>query len=226
MSDFLERIFKMKKILMSMIVCAIVFYAFPYSYSCFPMMSGKRTIVANPYAYVYNFKSSTTVGADLLAAVGITDNIDVWANVGSITFIPDFSYNSWWGMVRYAITKNNLAAILANDEYISLQYHGMFFETTHWYMQNNTGLNITYNSNDLSLWTCITPGYKFNSKFDIFCDIIPITGFKQHTQTLRLVPGIGINLSNNSFSLGIIMDDVTNKPDYSIGLWWYHSWNF
>lgn len=173
---------------------------FAYSYSCFPIMSGKNTFVLNPY--VYGSFESKNVSTDLIAVLSPFDKLDIWADVGSLTFDSKaIGYNTWWVMPRFAITANHIVALMSNDVFTSLQYHGVFFENKRFFVQNNSGIDFVYEvPRDLNVWTILSPGLKI-SFGDVYCDV-GISSLAGET-FVKLVPGLGLSIKDNLFSIGV-----------------------
>jgi hypothetical protein len=215
----------MKKLLAVMFCAFLSSSAFAYSYSCFPMMSGKGTIALNPFAY--GSAETKIASLDLIAAANVFNKLDIWANAGSISFSSDETmYNTWWVMPRLSLTKNNIVGIMANDIFTSLQYHGVWFENDQFFFQNNTGVDLVYEiPKDPTLWTILSPGVKIGKTgLDIYCD----AGFSIFDSdfSLKIVPGIGATIKNSLFSFGVVINDVTNEPHVSVGMWWYHVFSY
>lgn len=211
----------MKKILTALFVALISVNSFSYSYSCFPVMTGKNTLAINPYVYGLH-----TVSTDLVVSYGITNSFDLWSNVGTLSLYPEFSYDNWWGMARYDLGGSNILALQANHLYSSLQYHNCI-ENSYAFLQDNAGVTYTYEApKDVSVWLITSPGVKIGKTgLDVYCDI-NLSYIINGSFGLFLTPGIGFNFKGNLFSLGIPLGDVTQGIDPIVGLWYFHAFPF
>ncbi len=208
-----------------LIVALFCSTAFSYSYSAYGIMTGKKTLALNPYVYAYDAEG-LTLGADFLAAYGITNKIDVLANFGSMTFVPSYSYDSWYGMVRYDLKNNNIIALQGNADLLSLQYHTCK-ENHKAALQINLGVDFAFEMpKEPTFWAVVSPVKKIGSTgIDVYCDLLP--SYKVNGDfSLQVIPGVGFAIKEHLFSLGVSLGDVTTEVSPSVGLWWYYSISF
>lgn len=219
----------MKRINIAILAILIFcFAAFSYSYNAFSLMTGKSTFAINPYSSV---SCQGIFNQKLHLAYGITDRIDLWLN-SEIT--PQEPSGDVSIMLRADVSgKGTIAALRANNRYISPQFHHIW-ENHRLILQTNLISKFKYDDlKNPSVYGVVSPGIKLlNGLFDVFCEVNPgyyaqnkeINNYQRNAGFgLDLVPGVGFFLGKSLFSVGVPIYDVTNAPKASFGAWWFYT---
>jgi hypothetical protein len=213
--------------------------AFSYSFSAYPISSGKGNFIVNPALYA---DGTGFVGNDLNLAYGITDKFDVWStiSVGNTDFISTTTFRT---MLRYDLGGNNILACVLGNNYVSPQYH-LVKENKLAGLQFNAAGKFNYSDmKNPSAYAIVSPLVKvFGGVFDLllqtiymdaFCEVNPgyyakggdFANCWARTEGfgLDVVPGIGIGFENSLISIACPIYDVNHKATPTFGIWWLYT---
>jgi hypothetical protein len=225
-----------QKILGLLLIC-LAFNAFSYSYTAYPISSGKGNLIINPVLYAdgYGF-----VGNDISLAYGLTDKLDLWSTI-SIGNTDTTSFTTFRTMLRYDLGSNNILACVLGNNYVSPQYH-LVLENKIAGLQVNVATKLDFKGiGTPSTYAVFSPLFKvfggaldllFNTlSVDIFCEANP--GYYKEGDFancwprtkgfgLDVVPGIGIGFENSLVSIACPVYDVNHKAIPTFGMWWLY----
>jgi hypothetical protein len=227
----------MKKFIGLLLIC-FSFNAFSYSFSAYPISSGKGNFIINPalYADLTGF-----VGNDVSIAYGVTDKLDLWSTI-SIGNTDSTSSITFRTMLRYDLGYNNILACVIGNNFVSPQYH-LILENKFVGLQVNVAGKLNYSGiNQPAVYGIISPLVKVfdgifpplfkNIYIDVFCEINPGYYMKDGDFAnswvrtkgfgLDVVPGIGIGFQNTLISIACPIYDVRNSATPTFGMWWLY----
>lgn len=221
------------RISLSVIACMAVLItaapkAFSYAYNPWTGSTGAMKLAVNPFFYTPTF-ASFTPSVDLVTAYGITANIDVIANLSTLS-IPStgFAYGGLWVMPRIDLGYSHILALQlkytpAGSAFIVdviPQYH-FFWENDVFAAEANVSITVPFASSEpvvpfVKIGASIAPVVKIiKDLFYVYCEIDPVvTGAISASQNskfeLGIVPGITILLggATHQISIGVPLGNV------------------
>lgn len=227
----------MKKFLVgTALVLALCSSAFSYSYTAYAFTTGKQTLAVVPFLYAFQIDKDLYGGGDMSASYGITDQIDIFADVNYL-YGAGAGITGWYGMLRYDFGDTKILALKANNIYVSPQFHYLV-ENDKCGFQANAAAQITYAYvKSPAFFGVLCPHYKLTKWMDIFCEVNPcyatldgdVVGGWVRPQGfgLDVVPGIGLKISPELlFSLAVPIYDVNHKATPTFGMWGLYIINF
>jgi hypothetical protein len=217
---------KLKNIVITVCICATA--AFSYSYTAFPLLTGEKTLVLNPFLYL---DGAGAVGNDIFLSYGLTSKMDVWSQI-SMYKTKESTTVDFSTMLRYDLGKTNILAVRASQSYVAPQYH-FSIENDKVGIQTNVAAQITFEYyKEPAFYAIFCPLVKlFNGKMDIFTEINP--GYYMRDKDfanlaerpegfgLDIVPGIGLSIGSSLVSIACPIYNLYTETTPTFGMWWY-----
>jgi hypothetical protein len=210
--------------------------AHSYSINAWGPMTGARTLALNPIFYgAFDPFDFTT---DIVVSYGVSDNIDVFVDVATLTITPDFSYTGSWVMGRYDFGGSNIIAAQlgfysydgSTDPYLTPQYH-FFREGDRFAWEINAGIEIPLtDAKNSSLFGIFAPVFKvIPDTLSVFVEVDPSYQFGDFEDfILSIVPGLCIGFAENKhqISVGLTIEDLTeSEVGFSYAAWYWTSFS-
>lgn len=211
-------------------VCLSVSSAFSYSYTAFPLLTGEKTLVLNPFLY---FDGTGAVGNDIFLSYGLTSKMDIWSQVSMFKTKEGTSVD-FSTMLRYDLGKTNILAVRASQWYVAPQYH-FSIENDKAGFQANVAAQIAFDYyKDPAFYAVLCPLVKlFKGKMDVFAEInlgyyqfqgenAPINLWvRSEGFGLDIVPGVGLSIGSTLVSIACPIYNITTDATPTFGMWWY-----
>jgi hypothetical protein len=212
-----------------------------YTYSAYTTMTGAKTIALNPFLYLEDSSDRATSGADLVIALGMLDNLDIYANLAGfygLNGLPDANpYYSSWIMPRFDFGNTRIVALqlgitLDEDDrarfYIGPQYH-FFRENDAFALEANAMFYSKNNPVTANPWAGATIGPVWKAIPDVlfpYLEVNPGYDFGDDstdgTFDLAIAPGICLAFPNTAHQLSIsfpISGLVAGEATVGIAVW-------
>lgn len=198
-----------------------------YAYNPFTTMTGQGVFAVNPFVYTAGL-NPFSLNSDLLVSFGILPNLDVFVNLGTLTYTPDFTPGSLWSMVRFDLGANNIVALKYSETALSPQYH-FFWENEIIALEANLVADFSYDSMDKPVLTAyLAPVLKIvKDTLSVYCEVDPKYDFSADASYLNIVPGVWLGLgSYGQFSVACTIADVTStNVAVDVGAWYWVSFD-
>jgi hypothetical protein len=214
-----------------------------YSFSAWGTMTGAKTLAVNPFLYSAVGPFDATL--DLVAGYGITDKIDVFANIAGVYYdgYGKTSVYGSWIMPRYDLGGNNVVALMAVADYgegadpsfrIWPQYH-FFWENDTFAAEINAGVDIPVAAPvESSVSVYLAPVWKIkDGTFHAYCELDPsyTSAGAEKGFDLAVLPGLWFGFGEEAlhqFSLAASIsgwwndgDIAKGRPSYGVNLWYW-----
>src|SRR4030042_3123884 len=208
-------------------VCLSVSSIFSYSYTAFPLLTGEKTLVLNPFLY---FDGTGAVGNDIFLSYGLTSKMDIWSQVSMFKTKEGTSVD-FSTMLRYDLGKTNILAVRASQWYVAPQYH-FSIENDKVGFQANVAAQIAFDyPKDPAFYAVLSPLVKlFGGKMNIFAEINPgyymmdgdfaNLAIRPEGFGLDVVPGIGLSIGSTLVSIACPIYNITTDATPTFGMWW------
>ncbi|MCX8029096.1 MAG: hypothetical protein N2712_03780 [Brevinematales bacterium] len=175
---------------------------FSASFSAWVGMTGQGKFALNPFIYLPT--SFDSVSADLVIGYGFTDNIDILANLSSISLSGNgFNWSGAWIMPRYDFGKSDLLPyniVALQVGYIgsilaSLQYHTLIKPVDILGIELNLIGTFITSTPELLISIIIAPVLNIVGPLSIYFEFDPSFGLSTGFG-YTIIGGIDINLGN------------------------------
>ena len=212
-----------KKISLALLLA--VSFAFSYSFTAFPPMTGKDKVAVNPVIFADQKNSG---GTELFVYYGLTSKWDISASVLSCNGLSNFST-----MVRYDLGKGLVGGLRGNASWIIPQL-SYCWENNRFIIQASASSQFTYDYSDKpALFGLVCPGYKFCDWLNICCEVNPgyylqdgdfaNSSVREKGFGIDVAPSIGLQIGNCTFSIALPIYNVQKNPSRTFGAWFYFS---